>query len=115
MENFLIVYPLLRELEYLKQKEKEIQSKIDELPKGSVQKQNGHYYLKYYEDGKIKTKYLKDDEKDKLEWLLYDLKSRETLGRYLIDTRIAIKEFSHLVAKYGGKQYESIKDKNFGK
>ena len=103
MENYLIVYPLLREIEYLKQKEKEVQTQIDELPKGSIHQQNGHYYLKYYENGKTITKYLKDYDECKLNLLSVQLKDRKTLKRTLKDIKEAIKVFSKLIVKYGLK------------
>jgi cell division septum initiation protein DivIVA len=87
------------EYEELKRKIAEMEEKLRDLPKGHLEAKklgnNVYYYLRYWEDGRLKSKYLGKDAGE----VLQKLREAEDLKKSLNSLKIKIKEYEIILEK----------------
>lgn len=80
----------------------EINQRLLYYRKGSLFRKNNYFYIKYYEEGKVISKYIgKDLTTEQIDNINRELKNHKTLQKKKIDYLRELKEIEKLIRKYG--------------
>lgn len=99
-----IVNDLENKRDELKKEIDEINNRLINYRKGSLFAKNNYFYIKYYENGKVVSKYVgKNLPKEDIDNINRELKNHKTLQKRNNECAKELKEIEKLIRKYGGK------------
>lgn len=99
-----IVNDLENKRDELKKEIDEINNRLINYRKGSLFAKNNYFYIKYYENGKVVSKYVgKNLSKEDIDSINRELKNHKTLQKRNNEYVKELKEIEKLIRKYGGK------------
>lgn len=99
-----IVNDLENKRDELKKEIDEINNRLINYRKGSLFVKNNYFYIKYYESGKVVSKYVgKNLSKADIDNINRELKNHKTLQKRNNECAKELKEIEKLIRKYGGK------------
>lgn len=99
-----IVNDLENKRDELKKEIDEINNRLINYRKGSLFSKNNYFYIKYYENGKVVSKYIgKNLSKEDIDNINRELKNHKTLRKRNNEYVKELKEIEKLIRKYGGK------------